>query len=250
VAVKANLSIEKAVALLRAAARMSDGGSVTALASAAGIPRATASRLLATMEAQGLVQRSEHGDRFVLGYELGRLGRAADLNRGLMLAARPALDQLVAECRETVTLAVPRPGPSHEVILQVDAPHAVRAHDWFVDHQPMHATSTGKLLLAELDEVELKRFLGRGLERCASATIVDPQELQRHLAQVRDQGWSQMVNELEDGLAAVSAPIRDGQNGIVAVIGVTGPTSRFGEAERVRAATAIQRSIVKLGLSE
>jgi DNA-binding IclR family transcriptional regulator len=241
-ALKPNLSIEKAVSLLRATARAPDGATVSALAAAVGIPRPTASRLLATLETQGLVQRADHGERFVLGYELGRLGRAVDLDRGLVLAARPALDELQATCKETVTLAVPRPGPTYEVILQIDAPHVIRAHNWSVDRQPMHATSTGKLLLAALPEIELQRYIGKGLERCTPSTIVSPAKFREHLRQVRSHGWSEMVDELEDGLAAISAPVRDGQNDIIAVIGVTGPTSRFGEAERAHAAAAALRA--------
>jgi DNA-binding IclR family transcriptional regulator len=167
-----------------------------------------------------------------------------------VLATRQSLESLATESRETVTLTVPGRGPSYEVIHQVDAPRAVRAHDWLVDHQPLHATSTGKLLLAELEESELQRFLSRGLDRYASATIVDPNELRAHLAQVRAQGWSQMVDEFEDGLAAISVPIRHDPGRIIAIIGVTGPTARFGEVERERAVAAVRSSIASLRLGE
>jgi DNA-binding IclR family transcriptional regulator len=243
---KANRSIEKAVALLRAAARSPDGASVTALAGAVGIPRATASRLLATLQSQGLVQRMPGNDRYTLGYELGRLGRAVDLNRGLVLATRATLERLAAEFRETVTLAVPRPGPSFEVICQIDAPRAMRLHDWSVDPQPLHATSTGKLVLAGCSAPELDAVLRGGLARYAAATIVEPERLRAELERVRRQDWAQMVDELEDGLTAVSVPLRDERGGLTAAIGITGPTQRMGFRERARAVKALRAAVAEL----
>lgn len=245
---KVNRSIEKAVALLRAAARAPDGAMVTTLATDAGLPRATASRLLATLEAQGLVQRMPGNDRYVLGYELGRLGRAVDLNRGLVLATRDALERLAAEFRETVTLAVPRPGPGYEVICQVDAPRAIRAHDWLVDPQPLHATSTGKLLLAELSPAELDDVLRGGLTRHATATIVEPDVLRDELARVRSEGWAEMVDELEDGLCGVSVPLRDDRGELIAAIGVSGLTQRMDSRERARAAERLRAGVAALRL--
>jgi DNA-binding IclR family transcriptional regulator len=240
---KVNRSIEKAVALLRAAARAPDGATVTALATQVGMPRATASRLLATLQAQGLVQRMPDSDRYTLGYELGRLGRAVDLDRGLVLATRPVLERLAAEFRETVTLAVPRPGPGYEVICQVDAPRAMRIHDWSVDDQPLHATSTGKLVLAELTVPELDAVLSGGLTRCTAATIATPELLREELARVRHQGWAQMIDELEDGLTSVSMPLRDDRGRMAAAIGITGPTQRMGFRERARAVKALRAAV-------
>lgn len=243
---KANRSIEKAVALLRAAARTPEGATVTTLARDVGIPRATASRLLATLQSQGLVQRVPDNDRYTLGYELGRLGRAVDLNRGLVLATRATLERLAAEFRETVTIAVPRPGPSYEVICQIDAPRAMRLHDWFVDPQPLHATSTGKLVLAECTGPELDEVLRGGLTRYAAATIVDPELLRAELARVRRQDWAQMIDELEDGLTGVSVPLRDDRGGLTAAIGITGPTQRMSFRERARAVKALRAAVARL----
>lgn len=244
--VKVNRSIEKAVALLRATARATEGATATALATDVGLPRATASRLLATLEAQGLVQRMPDNDRYTLGYELGRLGRAVDLDRGLVLATRPTLERLAAEFRETVTIAVPHPGPSYEVICQVDAPRTMRVHDWSVDPQPLHATATGKLVLAELTDPELDDALRTDLARYTAATIVEPEVLRAELARVVSLGWAQMIDELEDGLTAVSVPLRDDRGTLIAAIGITGPTQRMGSRERARAVKALQASVTRL----
>ncbi|MGI8712684.1 MAG: IclR family transcriptional regulator [Solirubrobacteraceae bacterium] len=243
---KTNHSIAKAVALLRGAARAPDGASVTTLAAHAGLPRATASRLLATLDSQGLVQRLADNDRYTLGYELVRLARAVNPDRALVLATRPTLERLAAEFRETVTLAVPTPGPGYNVVCQIDAPRAIRAHDWSIDPQPLHATSTGKLVLTELTPTELHDALRGGLTRLTAATIVNATDLRAELEHVRRQGWAQMVDELEDGLTGISVPLRDHQHKMTAAVGITAPTQRMSPRQRAAVADTLKASIAEL----
>lgn len=243
---KANHSIEKAVALLHAAARAPDGASVATLAADAGLPRATASRLLATLQSQGLVQRLTDNDRYTLGYELARLGRAVDLDRALVLATRPTLERLAAEFRETVTLAVPTPDAGYNVVCQIDAPRAIRAHDWSTDPQPLHATSTGKLVLAELTRAELDNVLRGGLTRHTAATIVKTTDLGSELEHVRRRGWAQMVDELEDGLTGISVPLRDHQHKMTAAIGITALTQRMSPQQRAQVAKSLKACAAQL----
>lgn len=243
---KANHSIEKAVALLQAAARVPNGASVTTLAADAGLPRATASRLLATLASQRLVQRLPDNDHYTLGYELARLGRAVDPDRALVLATRPTLERLADQFRETVTLAVPTPGPGYTVVTQIDAPRAIRAHDWSSDPQPLHATSTGKLILAELTPAELDDALRGGLTRHTAATIVTARELRSELEHVRHDGWAQMIDELEDGLTGISVPLRDHQHQMTAAIGITAPTQRMTPQQRAQVVDALKATIAQL----
>jgi IclR family transcriptional regulator, acetate operon repressor len=243
---KSNHSIERAVSLLRALARVPDGANVTALASEAGVPRATASRLLATLADQGLVQRLPNDDRYILGYELVRLGRAVDPGHALVLATRPALERLVVEFRETVTLAVPRPGPSYEVVCQIDAPRVMRVHDWSIAAQPLHATSAGKLVLAELSGDHLDEVLRAPLVAHTAATIVDPSTLRSELERVRRQGWAQMVDELEDGLTGISVPLYDSQRQLAAVLGITAATQRLPPRQRAQVVKGLKASVAEL----
>lgn len=160
----------------------------------------------------------------------------------LMHVAVDHADSPRGEFRETVTLAVPRPGPSYQVICQIDAPRAIRAHGWSADAQPLHATSTGKLVLAELARSELNAAIRQGLTRHTAATIVQPDALRSELEQVRHQGWAQMVDELEDGLTGISVPLRDHQRTLTAAIGITAPSQRMGPDQRQDAVDALMAS--------
>jgi IclR family acetate operon transcriptional repressor len=96
---------------------------------------------------------------------------------------------------------------------------------------PAHTTSTGKLLLADLPDDELKDVLPAKLVALTPHTIADKQALRDELAHVRQQGWAQSWEELELGLAAVGAPIRGRDGNVIAAVSVSGPTVRIDQAQ-------------------
>jgi DNA-binding IclR family transcriptional regulator len=94
------------------------------------------------------------------------------------------------------------------------------------------------VLLASLEPARLERFLGGTLERPTAATITNRVLLRSEIERVRAQGYAVMVDELEDGLASVSVPIREGGGELAATLNVTGPSFRF-DAEHRTAALAL-----------
>lgn len=244
-------SLGRAVTLLRAVASRPEGSSASALARATALPRSTVARTLRTLADAGLVEESPGG--WVLGYELVRLARAADPDRGLVDVARPVLAALRDAAGESALLAVPRGRPGMEILLQLDPGLHVGVANWVGTDVPLHASSAGKLVLAELDDGELDAWLrSEPLARFTGATITDPRSLRAELERVRRRGWAELVDELEDGLASVSAPVRREDGALRGLAGVSGPTFRLGRARRrellplVRAAaTEIERSLAR-----
>lgn len=223
-----NKSLVKAARLLRILGRHSSGASATTLASEAGIPQPTAFRLLATLEQEGLVDRSDNN--YMLGWELARLGRLADPYGGLVSRVQPALDELAAKLSETVTLAVPNSRHDFDLIAEAAGPHVVGAavRNVVGKHFPLHASSTGKILLAELPSERVRELLPEKLEAFTARTIVDREALLRELEEVREQGYSVLDNELEEELLSLSRPVRDAAGTLAAVLTVDGPRYRFG----------------------
>jgi DNA-binding IclR family transcriptional regulator len=229
-----NRSVHRACALLRAAASGSDGDTASGLARRAGLPWATASRLIRTLESEGFLFRLRESDRYVLGADLLRLARAGDEARFLTSLARPALDRLAAELEETVSLTLLRSDGGLEVVEQIDAPRLLRSADWDRPY-PLHASSIGKLRLAAYDERTLEQLLTLPLERYTEATITDPETLRRELARVRETDYSEAVDELEEGLAACSVGVRGPDGKLLAMVTVSGPSFRLDRAARARA---------------
>lgn len=229
---KLNQSVHKAMALLRATAEHGEGASVSALARAAGLPRATALRLIQTMEAEGILVRVPAADRVLLGPELIRLARAVDAGTVLLELAQPRLAELSEAVRETVTLSVIEPDGGLALVHQVDGPQHLVPRSWLGLRFPMHASSSGKVVLSTYDKQRIERFLREPLARLTPSTIATRRALRKELAQVRAQGFATTVDELEEGLAGVSVGIFSDARSLLGTVNVSGLSQRFDEATR------------------
>ena len=105
---------------------------------------------------------------------------------------------------------------------QVAGSSALQPHNWVGQHIPLHATSNGKVLLSGLDESSLDAALGK-LASYTPHTITGRAKFREELARVREQGYAVAVDELEIGLTAVAAPIRNAHGDVVASMSVSGP---------------------------
>ena len=233
-------SVARAVALLDALAEGPAG--VNALARRIGVNPSTASRLLATLERGGLVER-EPGGPYRLGLHLVALADRVLARLDVRDLARPQLRALVEATGETATLSV----PGGEEAVTVDfVPSASSVVSMARLGRPSiaHATATGKVLLA---------FTGRtpaALEPCTERTITDPEALAAELATVRAQGWAEAEREREPDLNALAAPVTGRDGALVAILGLQGPAERLTPARRravlpdlLAAAGAVSRAL-------
>lgn len=226
-------SLARAVHLLHAIAERPAGTSASELARATGLPRSTASRTLRTLADFGLVEETASGG-WVLGHELVRLGRSADPHRRLVDLAHPAVEKLRDTAGESASLAVPRGTAGMDIVLQLDPERHVGVADWVGTEVPLHASSAGKLVLAELGAAELEARLGAApLRSYTERTITDMHVLSAELTRIRRQGWAEIDGELEEGLAAISVPVRSSPSGwLAAIVGISGPTFRLTKSRR------------------
>lgn len=216
-------SVDRAAALLRAVADHSpEGAPVATLAAATGLNRATAWRLLATLEDNGLLER-DAANRYVLGAGIARLAGAAPVD-GIVRRVHPILERLCADTGETADLAVVR----STGLTYVDevAPATVMTANWLGRHVPLHATSSGKTWLAWLPAAELESMLTEPRTHFTDTTITDADLLRDELAKIRSRGYGTCAGEFEAQLFGVSAPVLDGPRPI-AVVSIWGPRSRL-----------------------
>jgi IclR family transcriptional regulator, acetate operon repressor len=229
-------SLTRAAALVRAvgeAAAAGGGASTAELARRCGLPVATAARLLATLSDEGFVDRTAGGSGWTIGLPLVRLARAADPDRALLAAARPVLEDLAADSGESTALAVSRPGPEMDVIAQADGPGLLGASDWVGREFPLHASAPGKLVLAELDDAALADWVARTEPaRFTRRTITSLRGLRTELAAIRAQGYAELDDELEPGLASLAVTVRGARGAALGFIGVSGPSPRLDARRR------------------
>jgi DNA-binding IclR family transcriptional regulator len=223
---KLNQSVRKAITLLRATAE-DRNANVSSLARAAGLPRATALRMIQTLEQEGFLLRNPGDDRVLLGPELLRLARNTDEQLLLREVSRPIIGDLVATVRETVTLSVVAPDGGLDLVCQVDAPHQLRPQSWVGQRFPLHASASGKVLLATYDEERLERFLLQPLVRFTPSTITTAEALRAELERVRELRYAFVIDEEEEGLSGVATGIHGQTDELIGVLTVAGPTQRL-----------------------
>lgn len=216
-------SVDRALTILEQLARHGEAG-VTEIAGELGVHKSTAFRLVATLEAHRLVEQTEDRGKYRLGVGLLRLAGATTARLDLVQEARPVCRQLAADTGETVNIAVLSES-SALYLDQVAGSSALQPHNWVGQHIPLHATSNGKVLLSGLDRKQLDSTLSK-LTAYTPSTITAKAKLRAELDRVREQGYAVAVDELEVGLTAAAAPIRNAHGDTVASMSVSGPTFR------------------------
>ncbi len=218
-------SVNRALRALELVAEEGELG-VTELGRRLDVHKATASRIVATLAERGLLEKDPVSERYRLGFGLIRLAGAAMAGLDLVRTARPILEDLADATRETVNLGV-LSGDAVIYIDQVTGTRSIVAVSWVGRRTPLHATSNGKVLLAFASDAERARLLSHPLERSTSQTVTEPAALNRQLDEIRNRGYAQTMEELEEGLNAVAAPIRRADGEVVAALSVSGPAFRM-----------------------
>jgi len=219
-------SVDRALTILDILARLGEAG-VTEIAGELGVHKSTAFRLVATLESHGIVEQNEDRGKYRLGVGVLRLAGATTARLDVVQEARPICRKLAADSGETVNIAV-LSDRSVLYVDQVSGQSALQAHNWVGQHIPLHATSNGKVLLSGLSLDEVDSRLPR-LPSYTPGTVTTKAKLRRDLAVVREQGYAVAVDELEVGLTAIAAPIRNAHGDVIASLSVSGPTFRLGE---------------------
>jgi len=220
-------SVERAVTILELLARLGEGG-VTELAAEIGVHKSTAFRLVSTLEQRGLVEQTEDRGKYRLGVGILRLAGATTARLDVVQEARPICRSLSVTTGETVNIAV-LSDRSALYLDQFAGSSALQPHNWVGQHIPLHATSNGKVLLSGLPDADVDRVVP-SLPAYTDRTVTSRRALKRELADVRAQGFALAVDELEIGLAAMAAPIRNAHGDVIASLSLSGPTFRLDDA--------------------
>jgi len=218
-------SVDRAITVLEILARRGEAG-VTEIAAELGVHKSTAFRLVVVLENRGLVEQTVDRGKYRLGFGIVRLGGATAAQLDLTRESNPVCERLAAELGETVNIAIFDRGYAINV-SQVRGSAAVASHNWVGQRTPLHATSSGKVLLAFQPALVQDEVLSQPLERYTPNTIAAADQLRQALAEARERGWACTTEELEIGLNAVAAPIRGGDGSVVAAVSASGPSYRL-----------------------
>ena len=225
-------SIERAFAVLAVLAEGPLG--VTEVAERAGLAKSTAARMLASLAREGVAEQVPGDTAYRLGPRLAALASGVVPTRSLATLARPSLAALAVDIGEAAGLAIPDGDLAH-YIDQVDTLNPVSIRDWTGSRIPLHAVSSGQVLLAFRPPTSLQRYLAKPMERFTEHTIVTGDALLERLRAIRRDGYTWAREEFDRGISSVAAPIADANGEVVAALHVHGPSYRFPTPETERA---------------
>lgn len=188
------------------------------VATAAGLARPTARRILLTLEELGYVRVEERG--YALTPRVLDLGMAYVRSTGLWEIARPHLERLVARTNESCSIAR-LDGSDIVYVARVSVPKIVALTVQIGTRFPALPTSLGKVQLADLPPAELERVLAEPT-RSGLVPRWQPDRTERDavLREVRARGWALTDEQLSLGIRSIAAPLRDGSGRVIAGVNV------------------------------
>ncbi|AXB42768.1 IclR family transcriptional regulator [Amycolatopsis albispora] len=216
-------TVDRALSMLTLLAQRGPAG-VTDLARELGVHKSTATRLLSALEKFRFVEQDGNRGKYRLGFGIVRLAGATTAQLDIGREGRPVCARLAAELYGgTVSLSVLEGGGATAVVQE---PSTER--NWIGVRMPLHATATGKVLLASLGFEELSNALERPRQRLTANTITASGALLADLNRVRDRGWAATIGELETGLNSVAVPVRGPGGRIAGALSVSAAEEHLG----------------------
>lgn len=224
-------SLARGLEVLRAFNRTRREMTLSEVAAETGTTRAGARRILLTLVHEGYA--SAEGKLFSLTPQVLELGYAVLSSKGAWDIARPFIDRLSEELRESVSAAVLDKfdvvyvsGAQYHRVITVGITVGARF--------PAHCTATGRVLLAQQPKEMWPGMIQNiPLTRMTDNTVVDRPRFRRVLEETRDKGWSLVDGELEAGLMSIAVPLFNAHGGLVGAINVGVPTVRMDAAHMV-----------------
>jgi len=206
-----------------------------------GLGKSTVSRLLSTLASEGYVTKDPENQKYRLGLRVLTLNSIVTSQLEITREARPILKNLVKETGESAHIAVLE---DHEVVYieQIECSHPVRILSYVGRRNPVHCTSSGKVLLAFQDSDKIESILQNELIKCTPYTITDPILLKKQLKEIREKEYCISANDFLEDVISFGAPIRDYTGRVVAAVSLAGPNHRIQEHQHASIVNKVMKA--------
>ncbi len=226
-------SLKKGIeALLFLASRKSVG--VTELAEALDINKSTAFRILDTYLEANMVEKNKETLKYKLGPAILQLSEQYYKNFNIIAAAKPLMEQLARDIRESVHLCVCS-NNSAVIIEQVMSDSRLVVNAKIGNIEPLHCSSVGKCLLAFASEADRQRMISHiTFDVFTERTIRCIDDLNAEIEKVKAQGYAVDNGELSRDIKCIAVPVLDGKGGCQYSLGTSGAASRMTQEKQGR----------------
>jgi DNA-binding IclR family transcriptional regulator len=209
--------VKKAFQVLRLIARKPNGLTLSDVARELEIGKSTVHGIVSALEEEGALMREPRTKKFTLGVTLVELGRSTHARIDLKDAARPFMEELMAQIQESVFLGVRN--VDHVTVLDiVESTQNLKITSPVGTTIPLLAGATGKLFLAAMPEKQVTELLRiKGLPRYTAHTITDQRRYLQEIRKVRRDGVAFDDEEYISGVRAAAALIKTGGQPVSAI---------------------------------
>lgn len=216
-------ALDRAIDILDSFSLSTPSLSSDEIARATKLPKATAYRLLYTMERRGLIHYDKETLRYRLGLRLLKYGGLITETLDLHNESEDILLDLFSETKQTVLMAALE-HTDMVYVFRKEAPEGLKVSSFI--GQRLHPTIgvMGHILLAYTPEHDLERFLKEPIPKLTPKSVTDPSELRTKVHRIREQGYLVDVEETTLGVTGVAAPVFGIEGKFVCSIGIIGPT--------------------------
>lgn len=223
---KLNQSIIKAFNLLDAFTEEKTSWGVRELAIKTGYNKSTTYRLLHTLTSLNIVHQNSD-EKYSLGSKIFELGNRVSIYKAITKLTNKPIKKVALEIQETVLFSILKENKVFH-IDKADSLHGLKINTSIGSYEPIHATASGKLLLA-FSSSSTKENILENIELTSynKNTISSIFLLKKELKKIREQEYALDMEELESGLVCIAIPIRNKNKKVIASISASGPLSRF-----------------------
>ncbi|MFZ0543992.1 MAG: IclR family transcriptional regulator [Candidatus Promineifilaceae bacterium] len=223
-------SIQRAAAILRSFTETEPELGVIELSRRLDLHKSTVSRILTTLQAEGLVGQNPETGKYRLGVGLISLAGVALGRLNVRAVTQPHLNGLVEVSQETVNVAV-QDGRECVNVERVASPRQIRYVGWIGRRMPLHCTAAGKVMLTFMEPSEREMLIGGPLTRYTEKTVTTKPQMEADLSLVCQQGYAIVHEEFEAEFSAIAAPVFNYARKVAGVVSISGPTSRVGPGQ-------------------
>lgn len=212
-----------------------------------GVASSTAHRLLAMLAYRGFVRQDPISKAYLPGPSLTGVAFAIFGRIDIQRTAMPVMRGLSEQLRESIHVGM-LDGAGVRFVAAVEGPTAVRVASRLGRTMPVHCTSTGKVLLAQLSEPELRQLLpDEDLHRITAHSVGTRTELEAELSGIRERGYAVNREESEEGVASVAVPIPTRAPGLLLALNAAAPQNRLGLSRYSSVAAALAKAAKEIG---
>ncbi len=218
-------SVEKTIQILNCLSEAGNSLGVTDISFRVSIPKSTVHRILQTMMKYSLVSKDAETSKYRLGIQLLRYSHSFYSSFDLREYSKDILKRISADTGLTAFLSIWQ-DDNGICIDSASSSHKLGSRNLFVEVgkiMPYHCAAASKILLAYQSQEEISRVVNHSkLKRYTARTIIEPHDLIEHFKKIRTLGYAVCDEELEEGIRAISAPIKNVNGKIEASITVVG----------------------------